>query len=417
MAEIRDKQILYSPKRLVICERRQENASKATSIQGLTMLLRHAFESSSQTASHGAMRVLANAMLLNKSARQLFVDRGYAPRACEKLGDDESWDGEFLLSRMIFLTTYETSVSLAELLDKHQLAQHIVGNLGKHAAILNSTSKPKTEMMEEMALVETAKLLFNVTHFSGQHASSFTPAIPHLAALLWKHDLPTTKPLDSGLSHITNGLLNLDFSAQEARSALFPEDNPSKMAMRLIAILDRAMRSYDEIEMDVMVTPLIGLLIKLHEPAPSPTRTEMQKALLPTAEDREGVLGKGSNLPSRLLKSSTNPSTPKLGNSISHLLFDLSDKDASQFVENVGYGYASGFLFQNNISIPESGSKAVAAGDGVGGQRAVNPITGQFLDTEKHADEPEMTQEEKEREAERLFVLFERYVASWPPLL
>jgi len=42
-------------------------------------------------------------------------------------------------------------------------------------------------------------------------------------------------------------------------------------------------------------------------------------------------------------------------------------------------------------------------------QREVNPITGQFLDEEDHGPSfADMTDEEKEREAERLFVLFER---------
>jgi hypothetical protein len=42
----------------------------------------------------------------------------------------------------------------------------------------------------------------------------------------------------------------------------------------------------------------------------------------------------------------------------------------------------------------------------------VNPITGQRRDKEEQVQVEEMTQEEKEREAERLFVLFERYVIS-----
>ena len=41
------------------------------------------------------------------------------------------------------------------------------------------------------------------------------------------------------------------------------------------------------------------------------------------------------------------------------------------------------------------------------GRTDVNPITGQKLDMESNL-EIEMTDEEKEREAERLFVLFER---------
>jgi hypothetical protein len=42
----------------------------------------------------------------------------------------------------------------------------------------------------------------------------------------------------------------------------------------------------------------------------------------------------------------------------------------------------------------------------------VNPITGQRLDKEEQVQVEEMTQEEKEREAERLFVLFERLKAT-----
>ena len=49
---------------------------------------------------------------------------------------------------------------------------------------------------------------------------------------------------------------------------------------------------------------------------------------------------------------------------ISHLFFDMSDKDAGKFIENVGYGFASGFLFQNNIPIPEGSSLEGAEGAG-----------------------------------------------------
>jgi hypothetical protein len=42
----------------------------------------------------------------------------------------------------------------------------------------------------------------------------------------------------------------------------------------------------------------------------------------------------------------------------------------------------------------------------------VNPVTGQLLDREENVEEEPMTMEEKEREAERLFVLFERCVSK-----
>jgi hypothetical protein len=91
----------------------------------------------------------------------------------------------------------------------------------------------------------------------------------------------------------------------------------------------------------------------------------------------------------------------------------MSERDASKFVENVGYGFASGFLFQNNVAIPASASEAFSTSDATGMQKPVNPITGQFLESEKHPEEKELTQEEKEREAERLFVLFERYTKHY----
>jgi hypothetical protein len=61
--------------------------------------------------------------------------------------------------------------------------------------------------------------------------------------------------------------------------------------------------------------------------------------------------------------------------------------------------------------MPESALEASATADP---ERAipVNPITGQRLDAEQPSAQEPMTEEEKEREAERLFVLFERQVYS-----
>ena len=55
------------------------------------------------------------------------------------------------------------------------------------------------------------------------------------------------------------------------------------------------------------------------------------------------------------------------------------------------------------ITVPEE-SVSGEAPDG----RPINPITGQHLDTEDFPELPHMTDAEKEREAERLFVLFDR---------
>ena len=351
------------------------------------------------------MRVLCNTMFLKEGTRQMFVDLGYEEKACEKLKNDDR-DDEFLVSRIIFLTTYGTNVSLATLVEKFRLAESIAQNLARHAERFSSKApETKQNPMVDMALTETAKLLFNVTHFSAKHVADFTQAIPHIVKLLYTHDVPSkTAPLTTPIGSLVNALLNLELASGDVQPALFPESDPKVFAERLLELLDLSMKSYSDLELEQSVSPLVGVLGKIYGVAPDSVRETIRDKLLPTEEDRKNVLGRSSTLSSRLLRNSTNPAAPELGKAISNLFFDLSDRDPSKFVQNVGYGYASGFLFQNNLPIPQAASETLTAG----GKKEINPITGQFLDAEKFPDTPEMTEEEKEREAERLFVLFER---------
>lgn len=385
-----------------------------TASQGITMLLRFSFENTSNDTSRAALRVVANAMLLKPETRQMFVDQGYPTQACNHL-ETGSWDNEFLLSRILFLSTYGTSVDLADMIENHQLAEHMVNNLGRHVKSLSEKQKETLNPMEDLALGETLKLMFNVTHFSKAHVSSFTPAVPHIVALLWKQDISESKPLDSPFGPLVNSLLNLDLQTEQSQSVLFPENEPEKITSRLVELLDNGIRAYTGSDLETVVTPVVSLLSRLYGNAPLSVQQNLRECLLPTAQDRQGVLGRSDSLPSKLLKNSTNPTAPALRDAISHLLFDLSDKDASKFVENVGYGFASGFLFQNNVPVPAAATGNFSKNDVSGIRKSVNPITGQFLDKEKFADAPEMTQEEKEREAERLFVLFERFVHPLVP--
>lgn len=379
--------------------------------QGISMLLKYAFHNSCQETSLAALRVLANSMLLKTETRQMVVDQGYAAKACQHL-DTDSWDNEFLISRIIFLTTYGTSVDLRALIKEHKLAEGINATLARHAELLSKKTTTPTPPMEGMALTETLKLVFNITHYCKDEAAAFNPSIPHIIALFWRQDIPDSDPLDPPFGPLVNSLLNMDLKADESMPALFPNDDPAKVCSRLISLLEKAMKTCSSTKLDSTVTALVSILAKAYEVAPETARERMRRDLLPTTEDRKAVLGKGQTLAARLLQNSTNPMAPSFRVAISHLLFDMSDKDASKFVENVGYGFASGFLFQNNVPIPASAQRAFSAQDTTGAEKPVNPITGQFLEKEKHARETPMTEEEKEREAERLFVLFERFVPT-----
>ncbi|KAK0618385.1 guanine nucleotide exchange factor [Bombardia bombarda] len=365
-------------------------------------LTRYGFDGPPSTTSRNALKVLCNAMLLKPDVRQIFVDLGYEDQACERLKNDNRED-EFLVSRIIFLTTYGTTINLQGLIDNHGLADTICQNLARHTT--QPSSKAPVDPMTDMALAETLQLLFNITRFCGDRIDAFAPAVHHLVTLLCQQDIrPTGAPLDQYFKPIIHALMNLKFDGEGAQESLFPKSEPDSVANRLIHLLDLAMKFYAEKDLEQTVSPLALVVLSLYEHAPDDVRQLMQDKLLPTEEDREKVLGRGDTLASRLLQNSTNAIAPELRKAISHLLFDMSDKDASKFIKNVGYGYASGFLFQNNIPIPDqTGSEPVGSEE-----KATNPITGQFLDSEKFPDVPEMSEEEKEREAERLFVLFER---------
>ncbi|KAI1799134.1 guanine nucleotide exchange factor [Daldinia bambusicola] len=394
---------------LKIYGRDPQNADPIFTKEGIEMLTKHASNSSSETTSRNALRVLCNALLLKEETRQLLVDLGYGDKLCEKLQSD-SYDDEFLVSRILFLTTYGTDLNLTELIDKHHLADAINKHLERHAARRTSGS-PVTNPMEDMALTETLKLLFNITHHCKDRVSSFTPAIPHIVTLLCKGSSRVPKPVDPPIGQLVHALLNLDIGAEEVKKSLYPESNPSVLADRLIDLLSTSTKAYANEDLEPSITPLVSAIRGVHEHAPEDVKKSIRTRLLPTEEDRNEVLGRTSTLPSWLLKNSTNPLTPQLREIISNLFFDMSDKDASKFVENVGYGFASGFLFNNNLTVPDNASEAFSTATG-GPNRPVNPITGQFLDAERHPEEPNMTDAEKEREAERLFVLFERLRAN-----
>ncbi|KAI0396535.1 guanine nucleotide exchange factor [Xylariaceae sp. FL0594] len=389
---------------LKIYGRHPINAEPIFTRRGIEMLTRHAFNSPSSTTSKNALRCLCNALLLKKECRQMVVDLGYEAKACNKLKNDDCED-EFLVSRVLFLTTYDTDLKLGKLIDEHHLADNSARNLERHAK-RSLDVRHVASRMELMALDETAKLLFNVTHHCKEKASSFTACIPHIATLLCKGTFEVTRPLDQPVGSLINALLNLDLGAKEVHSSLYPAAAPTLLTNRLIDILDQSRSRYHTEDLE-SITPLTCVLRALHQHAPKEVQTSMRQRLLPSEADRTEVLGRTGTLPSWLLKNSTNAVAENLRETISDLLFDLSDNDASKFIENFGYGYASGYLFKRNIEVPENASRTLS-GTSQGSDRPVNPITGQFLDLERHPEGPEMTDAEKEREAEKLFVLFQR---------
>lgn len=306
--------------------------------------------------------------------------------------------------------------------DKQNIASHALQYEHLNASDEGSAQDARSgahPSLNDRALSESLKLLFNLIQHYPQRVDDFTSTVPDILLILSRIPLEE-KPIQPPVNYLINALLNLDIPGKPSMNdssiestALFPFPDAACHTQRLVDILERASRGGNEEELESTLVPLVTLLRRINGMAPPEAQLCLRKRLLPPSRERDRPLGKSDTFSSRLLRLSTSPVAPNLKEGISSLLFELSDNDPATFIRNVGYGHAAGFLMTHNISLPESvindvNANGVTSVDGL----EVNPITGQRLDREAKDLGPDMTDEEKEREAEKLFVLFERLKAT-----
>ena len=107
---------------------------------------------------------------------------------------------------------------------------------------------------------------------------------------------------------------------------------------------------------------------------------------------------------------------PNTAFGVGEFIYNLCDRSPEKLVRTIGYGNASGFLQNRQELIPpppveddETAGTTTTSGDGArtsSPRIRINPITGAY--DQKQPEGPPMTEEDKEREAERLYTLFER---------
>ncbi|KAL1964594.1 hypothetical protein VTN77DRAFT_6768 [Rasamsonia byssochlamydoides] len=387
-----------------------ENADPIYSKRGIEILAKYGFDGETADVRRAALRCIANALLLNPSTRQIFVDTGYGGKLAERLKTDNSED-EMIVSRILFLSTYDTTMDFDNLIKQHSLGDNVNYQIERHAKQFPKNGKKTLSQIDELALTDTLKLVFNVAKLYPDLADTFTPSIPHIFKIISRIDIPS-QPLDGLISYLINALTTLNLEEKTGRfesSPLFPKFSQNCNVDKLINILDQAVSAYKAEELDSRAVPLLQLLITIYELAPEGPKKYMQWLLLPEDNDRSVPIGRSDTLSSKLLRLSTTPST-HLKTAISELMFVLSGKNAENLTKNIGYGFAAGFLASRGLEIPQNAGEAFATNKGFNPE--INPITGQRWDAEPQDNGPPMTQEEKEREAERLFVLFERAKAN-----
>ncbi|KAL4946646.1 hypothetical protein BDV06DRAFT_53680 [Aspergillus oleicola] len=389
-----------------------DNAGPIYSKKGIEILSKYGVDGESTDVRHAALRCVANALLLDENMRQIFVDTGRCGKLAEMLKCDSS-EHEMVICRILFLSTYNTNADFGILIDKHALADNIHYQILRHSKQFPKSGKKSLSQIDELAFIDTLKLVFNVAKLFQDLAPSFSPSIPYVFKIISRIDIPL-KPLDGLLGTLLNCLSTLDLENKKGRSyesnPLFPTFNQNCNVDKLINILDQAVSAYEPDELETKAIPLLHALVTIHELAPDGPRKYMQWLLLPDDNDRSRPIGQSDTLSSKLLKLSTMPYA-NLKVAVSELMFVLSGKDAESLTKNIGYGFAAGLLASRGIQIPQSAGEAFST-NSEGLDSAINPITGQRWDAEKEDTGPPMTKAEKEREAERLFVLFERARAN-----
>lgn len=388
-----------------------DNADAIYSKNGITLLIKYGLDGETADIRRAALRTIANALLLSSDMRQVLVDTGRVGKLAEKLMTDNS-DDEMIVARILFLTTYNTDLNFKTLISDHSLGENVHYQIMRHAKQIPKSGKKILPAIDESALTDVLKLIFNVSKLNPDLADTFTQSIPYMFKIICRIDVPS-QPLDGLIGYLVNALSTLDLSDKAGKfenSPFFPKFNPNCNVDKLINVLDAAVRHYEANELETRIVPLIQLLITIYEQAPEGPRKYMEWLLLPEDQDRSVPIGRSDTLSSKLLMLSTTPSV-HLKTAISELFFVLSGKNPSNLTKNIGYGFAAGFLASRGMEIPQDANEAFATNK-TNIDPAINPITGQRWDAEPQDKGPAMTQEEKEREAERLFVLFERARAN-----
>ncbi|KAJ7715069.1 guanine nucleotide exchange factor [Mycena metata] len=163
--------------------------------------------------------------------------------------------------------------------------------------------------------------------------------------------------------------------------------------------------------LDDELSPLVVLITRLCV-ADEGSRLRTRDWVCPPDLDRSAAAGALEGRPDllgRCLRLLGSVYHARLKDSVGEMLFVICDSDATTMSTLFGYGNVAGFLFNKgimNAPPPPSSSSTTPAGLAAAAAEHINPITG----TAQEAREPvpEMTDEEKEREMEKLFVVFDR---------
>jgi len=383
-----------------------------------------------------SMKCLSNALLQHRQSQEFFDNNNGIKALLVNLKEvkNKSLQAQFLILRLIFLSTiYQENTS--EVMDEYNviedlidLFQPILENISESSKTFSTTILPG-EISYSIVISEILKVLFNMmvnerkkdTDIQNSAlitvdediAKKYERFIPLIVEYFVKSDMPNP-PLSPPYTHAIHALMN--FPVKGFESKFFPDGDYSiiDVLSNILEVtikqsnISHSMENDDSVLIngapaDSVLPPLIILMTNLVEDN-TEARSKLKERILPSDFDRSKPLNVGESIRACLIRLMTNTLLGNSRETISTLLYTLCDSNANKFVNQVGYGNAIGYLVNHqlmgelNNTVDENAPK----------DKNINPITGQIESEEKEDPFKNMTDEEKEREAERLFVLFDR---------
>ncbi|XP_029690295.1 synembryn-A isoform X2 [Takifugu rubripes] len=289
-----------------------------------------------------------------------------------------------------------------------------------------SPAAPPISLEASQRIIEILKILFNITYSTHRQEPSEDDAAlyRHLVALLrvclMKHCLLPDET-DELQGHTVNLLSALPLQCLDVL-LMVPVGPGSEQCLgvnmdcvhTLVLFMERRLESGEK--MKEKLTPILNLLTESCR-AHRETRRYIKKHILPPLRDVTHRPEEGTTVKSRLIRLMTHLDTD-LKHCAADLIFVLCKENVSRFVKHTGYGNAAGLLASRGLlgghglrtSSPEGQYSSDSDSDTEEYRKVkdrINPVTGRVESPQPDPMEG-MTEEEKEEEARRLLMLFNK---------
>uniref|UniRef100_A0A8C5GY46 Synembryn n=1 Tax=Gouania willdenowi TaxID=441366 RepID=A0A8C5GY46_GOUWI len=284
---------------------------------------------------------------------------------------------------------------------------------------------PPISLDASQQIIEILKILFNITHSSHRKVPSEDDAAlyRHLVAILrlclMRKSVLTTDADD----HTVNLLSALPLQCLDVLLMVPLEQNSEQCEGRrlnmdcvhaLLMFMERRLESGDKIK--EKLTPILNLLTESCR-AHRETRHYIRKHILPPLRDVTHRPEEGCTVKSRLIRLMTHLDTD-VKHCAAELIFVLCKENVRRFVKYTGYGNAAGLLATRGLlggqgfrtSSPDAHYSSDSDSDTEEYRQVkdrINPVTGR-VEAEMPDPMEGMSEEEKEEEAKRLIMLFNK---------